>query len=170
MSNLLKRPVAVFDPAKGLLHNEHFQVAYVTNDLDRTCEIFQQRFGIAEFGGLEGEMPSGGYIKIKLAWVGSTMYELIFCEGPGTDMYNSRLPANDFGLHFHHLGFLVHNEACWEALHRVIAQGGWEIQQTNNAEGFMNHTYIYVPEVGHHFEYIFPEQAGIDFFESMPAS
>src|SRR5690349_419029 len=29
----LARPIQVFDPAKGLLHAEHFQIAYVTNDV-----------------------------------------------------------------------------------------------------------------------------------------
>lgn len=170
MTGLIKRPDAVFDPSKGLLKNEHFQVAYVTTDLDKACEIFTERFGIADFADLEGDMPSGGYIRVKLAWVGSTMYELIACTGPGTEMYNERLPEADFGLHFHHLGFLVHNETAWDQLLRTIYGGGWDIRQMNNTEGFMRHCYIEVPEVGHYYEYILPEPAGIEFFEKVPAN
>ena len=33
METGLKRPVPVFDPAKGLLHNDHFQIGYVTGDI-----------------------------------------------------------------------------------------------------------------------------------------
>lgn len=170
MNGMLKRPVSIFDSAKGLLRNEHFQVAYATNDLEKACEVFNERFGIEQFGGLEGETPSGGYIRIKLAWVGSTMYELIHCSGPGAEMYNQVLPDRDFALRFHHLGFLIQNQSDWDSLQQVLIQGNWQITQANNTEGFMRHCYIYVPEVGHHFEYMFPESAGMDFLDKVPAN
>ena len=170
MSGLLTRPLAQFDPARGLLRNEHFQVCYTTHDLTRACDIFSRRFGIGKFGGLEGETPAGGYIKVKLAWVGSTMYELVECTGPGSEMYTRMLPESAFGLCHHHLGFLVHSLAAWDDLMTVIARDGWQVSQQNNNRGFMRHCYIHVPELGHYFEYIFPEQAGIDFFENVPAN
>ncbi len=170
VNGLIQRPDAVFDPAKGLLRNEHFQVAYVTRNLAHACQTFQGRFGIREFGALEGEMPSGGYIKIRLAWVGNTMYELVACTGPGSEMYNSELGEGDSAIHFHHLGFLVPDHSCWNALLAKIEDGGWTITQMNNTEGFMRHCYIHVPEVGHHFEFMLPEAAGLEFLQQVPAS
>ena len=170
MNAALSRPASVFDPARGLLRNEHFQVAYVTTDLERACGVFKERLGIVEFGGLEGEMPSGGFIKIRLAWVGSTMYELVQCSGPGSEMYNETLSAGEFAIGFHHLGFLVPDQNAWDKLLDTIDREGREIRQQNNTEGFMRHCYIRVPELGHHLEYMFPEQAGIDFLEKIPAS
>jgi catechol 2,3-dioxygenase-like lactoylglutathione lyase family enzyme len=170
MSGLIQRPNAVFDPAKGLLRNEHFQICYCTNDLDKAAEIFQQRFGIQQYRDLEGETPKGGYIRVKLAWVGGTMYELLACTGPGSELFNEMLPADEFGLRLHHLGFLVHNQQCWDALLETIEQGGRTIRQSNHTPGFLRHCFVPVPELGHFFEYIFPEQAGIDYFENVPSN
>lgn len=170
MNGLVRRPQAVFDPARGLLRSEHFQVSWVTDDLDRACDIFTGRFGIREFGGIEGETPAGGYIRVKLAWVGSTMYELVACSGPGSEMYNEVLPDSGPAIRFHHLGFLVGDRQSWDGLMETIDRGGWEIRQANNTEGFMRHCYIYVAELGHYCEYMFCERAGIEFFENVPAS
>ncbi len=170
MQGLLHRPVRTYDPGRELLANEHFQVAYVTGDLDRAAAAFARRFAIRDFADLEGEMPAGGYIRVKLAWVGGIMYELIQCTGPGSDMYNGRLPDEGFAIRFHHLGFLVADQSSWDALQSRIEADGWAVPQANNTPGFMRHCYIEVPELGHFCEYIFPEQAGVEFFERVPAS
>ncbi len=169
MKPLLQRPTPVFDPARGLLNNEHFQMAYVTSDLARATEVFSERFGIGEFRHIGGEMPSGGHIDVKLAWVGSIMYELIHCRGPGSEMYMKELPAEGFAIRHHHLGYLVHDDSAWDKLLATIEHGGWRITQINDNQGFMKHCYVHVPELGHYFEYIFPEKTGIEFFEQVPA-
>ena len=85
MTYLLDRPASRFEPAKGLLLAEHFQMAYATNDLDRACDLLGRQLGIREFGEIGGETASGGQIRVKLAWVGSIMYELMWAEGPGSE-------------------------------------------------------------------------------------
>ena len=40
----------------------------------------------------------------------------------------------------------------------------------SNNPGFLQKCFVDVPELGHYFEYIFPEQAGIDFFERVPGN
>ncbi len=37
-----------------------------------------------------------------------------------------------------------------------------------NFGGFMRCCYVEAPELGHYLEYILPEAAGIEFFESVP--
>src|ERR1700719_2707929 len=94
MREFVKRPRANFSPGSGLLCNDHFQVAYATNDIDRACDIFSNQFGIKEFCRLQGPLAAGGHIRVELAWVGGTMYELITASGAGSDIYAGRLPSD----------------------------------------------------------------------------
>jgi hypothetical protein len=124
MQEFVRRPRATFTPGSGLLRNDHFQVAYATNDIERACEMLSNQFGIREFRRLEGPTPAGGHIRVELAWVGGTMYELITASGPGSAIYVSRLPSDSFAIRHHHLGFLIHDEAQWDALESDAARIG----------------------------------------------
>lgn len=170
MTNILKRPASAFDPGRGLLRAEHFQMAYATNDIDRACALFSDRYGIAEFRRLEGQMPSGGHIRVELAWVGTIMYELLTANGPGAELYVGRLPQGDFAIRHHHLGFLIQDQAQWDALQDEVARRGWSMPYRNHNAGFMRSCFVDVPELGHYFEYIFPEPAGLAFFEGVPGN
>jgi extradiol dioxygenase family protein len=170
MRQFVTRPSATYRPGSGLLRNDHFQVAYATNDIDRACDMFSNQLGIKEFRRLEGPMAAGGHARVELAWVGGTMYELIAASGPGSDIYVSRLPSGSFAIRHHHLGFLIHDEAQWHALESDAARIGKTLLEKSNSPGFLQKCFVDVPELGHYFEYIFPEQAGIDFFESVPGN
>jgi len=167
MQSILCRPDYSFVPAKGLLGNEHFQVCYCTNDIEQACKIFGDRFGISKFTRLAGPTPGGGHIHVELAWSGNTMFELITCDGPKSELFNARLPKTEFAMHLHHLGFLVSSLSAWDALFEEITRCGREVVQQNNNEGFMRHCFIYIEELGHYFEYIYPEKAGLDFFANV---
>lgn len=169
MTYLLDRPAARFEPAKGLLLAEHFQMAYATNDLDRACDLLGRQLGIREFGEIGGETASGGQIRVKLAWVGSIMYELMWAEGPGSELYNARLPADDsFALVHHHLGYLIHDEAQWQGVFDQAEANGWAVPYRSANAGFLQACFVDVPQLGHYLEFIFPEPAGIAFFGGLP--
>ena len=169
MPYLLPRPPAAFDPGSGLLRAEHFQMAYATNDIDRARDLFASRLGIGEFRRLEGPLAAGGHIRVELAWVGSIMYELITASGPGSDIYVGRLPGGDgFALRHHHLGFLIHDSGQWQSLMDEVRSGGWLLPHVSDNPGFMKSCFVDAPELGHYLEYIFPEQAGLDFFATVP--
>ena len=170
MHEFIKRPAATFPPGRGLLRNDHFQVAYATNDIDRACRIFSNQLGIERFRRLEGQLPAGGHIRVELAWVGNTMYELLTATGPGSDIYVSCLPMAAFAIKHHHLGFFVHDEAQWSALAVEAARMGQSLLAKNNNRGFLQSCFIDVPELGHYLEFIFPEAAGIAFFEGVPGN
>lgn len=170
MAHLLDRPKSVFDPSTGLLRSEHFQMAYATNDIDRACDLFRARYGIREFRRLEGPMPSGGHIHVALAWVGPLMYELLTASGPGSALYMDNLPTDTFAIRHHHLGFLIHDEAEWQALMDRIDHSGRVLLSQNYTQGFMRSCFVDAPELGHYLEYLFPEPAGLDFFQSVPAN
>jgi catechol 2,3-dioxygenase-like lactoylglutathione lyase family enzyme len=155
----------------GLLRAEHFQVAYATNDIDRACDLFRERLGIGEFRRLEGQMPSGGTIRVELAWVGPVMYELMTASGPGSALYMDRLPAGPgFAIRHHHLGYLVVDDAEWEALLASADKAGWAVPYQNDNPGFLRSCFVDAAPLGHYLEYIQPEPAGLDFFHSVPRS
>lgn len=170
MRELLRRPGSAFDPAKGLLRNDHFQMAYATNDIGRARDIFSDRYGIQQFRQLRGQMPAGGHIHVELAWVGNTMYELVTATGPGSDLFMRNLPGDTFALRHHHLGFLVYDEGDWHQLHELVEHNGFTLLAENNNTGFMQHCFVDAPELGHFLEFIFPEPAGLAFLQDVPGN
>jgi hypothetical protein len=168
MTGLVKRPPVVLSPGQGLLRNDQFQMSYVTNDLARAREIFSQRYGLGEYLNFDAETPAGGLLKLALSWAGGTMYELVQAEGPATEFYTSRLPAGEFAIRHHHLGFFVESRSAWDALESEVEQGGWTVAFKNVLPGFLSALYIDAPEMGHYLEYIYPEADGVRLFESVP--
>jgi hypothetical protein len=166
--NPMRRPVCRFDPAQGLLRAEQFQIAYATNDIERACSCFREQYGIKSFRQLAGPLSSGGHIHVELAWVGSTMYELISATGPGSELFNKHLPAAEFAIRHHHLGFLIHSEQEWIALLDEIKRRGWHMPSKSHTVGFMQSCFVELPALGHYLEYLFPEPAGLTFFEEVP--
>ena len=166
----VKRPTLKVSSGSGLFRNDHFQLAYATNDIERALTLFSDRYGIKEYRRLEGPLQRGGDIRLELAWVGGVMMGVLQATGPGADFYNAVLPSNGFAVRFHHLGYFIQDQAGWDALQKEIEQGGWKVVLRTNAPGFMQGCIIEVPELGHYIEYVFPEAAGIAFFEGVPAS
>jgi catechol 2,3-dioxygenase-like lactoylglutathione lyase family enzyme len=168
MTSPIQRPAAILAPGTGLFRNDHFQIAYATNDIERACDIFRQRFGIREFRRLEGQLPAGGKIHIELAWAGGAMYELLQTSGPGSSFFNAVLPAGGFAIRHHHLGYIVEDIAGWEALQDEIRQAGWTIHSNSNNQGFLRACIVEVPELHHYMEFFLLEPAGIAFFDGVP--
>lgn len=169
MAQLLSRAPVACDPAGGVLCAEHFQMAYATNDIEQACDVFAKRLGIREFRRLEGPLAAGGHIRIELGWVGTLMYELMTASGPGSEIYVGGLPPGDgFKLRHHHLGYLIQDQAQWDALMARAGRDGFAVPYANNNPGFLRACFIEVPVLGHYLEYVFPEKAGLDFFNGVP--
>lgn len=155
-------------PGHALLGREHSHSAWVTNDLDRAVEIFSERYGVKAFRFLEGEMPRGGFIRVAFAWAGGQVLEIICATGPGSEFYNELLPPGEFAIRFHHLGFIVHDEAGWRALEADLRSGGWPIAHETSTGDFIDAYYIKAPELGHYLEYVRPLAAGLQFYAAVP--
>ena len=156
--------------AAGLLCKEHSHSAWVTNDLDRAMEVFSSRYGIGDFSFIEGPSPEGGHIKVAFAWAGGQVLEIIEARGPGYGFYNEMLPDDGFAIRFHHLGFLIEDEAGWQQLVRELDDGEWPIAYSTLTGEFIDAFYIKAPELGHYLEYVRPFAAGSAFYDSVPAS
>lgn len=170
MTQLLTRVPVVCDPGAGLLRAEHFQMAYVTNDIDRACALLKDGLGISAFAELGGALPDGGQLRAVFAWVGTVMYEVIEASGPGSDIFIGRMPQSDgFVLRHHHLGFLIHTEAQRDAVLAEASAKGYRMAH-RNANPLVEAIFIDVPGLEHYLEYLLPTQAGLDFFASVPRS
>jgi len=155
-------------PSRAILGREHSHSAWVTNDLDRAIAIFSDRYGVSDFSFIEGPMPSGGQIKVAFAWAGGQVLEIIMASGPGAEFYNDLLPDGEFAIRFHHLGFIVPDEAGWRDLEEDIAAGGWEVVLQTLTGTFIDAYYIRAPELGHYLEYVRPFPAGVAFYANVP--
>ena len=170
MKHALSRPAPVYAPGAGLLRNDHFQMAYATTDIDRACALFEQRYGIKEWRRLEGPLAAGGQIRIELGWAGGTMYELVWAEGPGSEVFSAGLPTEGFAVKHHHLGFYVPTAEAFEAIKAEVAAQGLKILHITDVPGFMQAIIVDTPELGHYLEYLFPAEAGVAFFEGTPSN
>ena len=168
MEYMLERPAASVNPHGGLLLAEHFQMAYVTRDIEQACQLFRSHLGIRQFARLEGQLAAGGHIRAEFAWVGSIMYEIISASGPGSELYMDRLPRSDgFVMKHHHLAFLVQNRQQWDAIFTKARQMGWSVPYHND-NPLVEVCFVDATELGHYLEYFLPKQAGLDFFNSVP--
>lgn len=170
MKQALSRPAPVYAPGAGLLRNDHFQMAYATTDIDRACALFGERYGIKEWRRLEGPLAAGGQIRIELGWAGGTMYELVWAEGPGSEVFRAGLPAEGFAVKHHHLGFYVPTAQAWADVKAEVERQGLKVLHVTDVPGFMQAIIVEVPELGHYLEYLFPEEAGVAFFEGTPSN
>lgn len=168
MPYVLNRPAADFDAGSGLAVLEHFQMAYVTNDMDRALDLFRRKLGVREFTKLGGPMPSGGEMHAEFAWVGTTMFEIICATGPGSALYMDRLPQDgSFAVRHHHLGYLVQNQAQWDAVLANAAANGFDVVFRGD-NPLVEFCFVDVPPLGHYLEYLFAKPMGLDFFNSVP--
>jgi hypothetical protein len=168
LGELLTRPRARPTSAGGLLAREHFQIAYVTTDLTRARDLFATRFGIERFATMSGALPGGGTMDVALAWSGGTMYELIEASGPGSALFSERLPAGEFRIMPHHLGFLLADDGELDSLKEEASASGYKVLAEGGVPGFLYHCYLDVPDLGQIHEYARLGPEGRAFFESVP--
>jgi hypothetical protein len=155
MPATLDRPVALYDPAKSLLKNDHFQLGYVTNDVAEAEALFRERFGVTKFRCRDNELPNGASVSTRTVWIGAMMYEIACGKGPGMEQFSRYAPSDGRVLAFHHFGYLVPGgAAAWRVLEAQLASGGWEVIARNETPGFGRTCMVDAPELGHRLEYI----------------
>jgi catechol 2,3-dioxygenase-like lactoylglutathione lyase family enzyme len=170
MTDVFSRPEAKFAPGAGLYRNDLFQIAYVTNDIERALKMFGERYGVKEWRRMAGPLAAGGRIRVEFGWAGGVLFEVTQADGPGSELYRLPLPENEFAIRFHHLGFIVPTEAAWQALLEEIATTGVKVCNETNVPGFLQARIVEAPELGHHIEYIYPQGGGIAFFQGVPSN
>jgi hypothetical protein len=150
------RPVT----AIGDLFANIWQVAYVTDDLDRAMEDAKARLGVEQLI----EVPTGGEFyrgdelvewnaRIAMGARGGLIFELIQPVSGEIEVYTRYLPANG-GLGFHHFAaFLETGDDAWDSLKGVLAEQGLGIDYTLIIPGRVRAGYIDTSaQLGHFLE------------------
>lgn len=164
----LERPASAAKPT-GSLGFEIFQTAYVVRDLDEAIKTFQEKYGVKNFTLLpmppmEGETS----MRIALAWSAGHQIELIEAKGPGVELYTDwMIEGRD--IRQHHFGYLIHNDEEWAALKSQLAAEGREYVSAGDG-GICEFIYVDAPELGHYLEYVYPNEQGKAFFESVASN
>ena len=139
-----------------MIEGKHYQIAYVTRNIQKAIETFKSRADVRKLIQYEGTTevmtPTGpGTLANKLAfiWVGDLQYELIEPVSGTVGLFRDALPADDSPL-FHHICMRVDNWADFRA--RVDQQPyPVVIERTDDALKFL---YLDARQfLGHYLEY-----------------
>lgn len=153
----------------GLIANA-WQIAYVTNDLDRAVHLLRNDYGAGEFLVLR-QLP-GALTDIALAWCGETMIELLYPLAASGDFYSDHIAgASGFVLRHHHMGMLVERREEMDDIRARHAKLGHAIPLEGENPGAIQYLYADCrPTLGHYLEYIRLEEEGRALFAAVPGS
>lgn len=147
-----------------------FQVAYVTDDIDRATAA-DNRFGIPQFSlSRNTTIETGGgpaQAHFALAFLGATQIEIIQPAGGADGVYRDGIRPGTLTLH--HLGCLITDESAWRATLAALEAEGCATPIRGNFGGLMH--YVYADRrrtYGHYFEYMFQTEAGRHLFDNVP--
>ena len=141
----------------------HYQMGYVTNDIDRAYDIFINDYGLTkafmmkDAGGMQ-RFPAGPeYASMHLftGWIGNLHYEIIQPVSGKTDLYSDFLPKSGFGIVFHHFGYEVAAPIeRWESLREEL-YATKKVAVESPEETPLKAIYIDERErLGHYHEYV----------------
>ncbi|MDO7836346.1 VOC family protein [Sphingobium sp. HBC34] len=159
------RPPRALHPV-GLLGYELFQLAYVTNDLERAVTLMGDNYAITNWSYIDA-----GVMRIALAWSNGQQIELI---ETATDQYQPLYDdwidkKGDFVIRHHHFGYFVNSDEEWASLRGQIATAGRKTWMDIEIDT-MKVIYIEAPELGHFLEYIYPTAEGRAYYGSIAAN
>ena len=160
----INRPTKAGKPT-GLLGFDKFQIAYVTNDLDRAIETFSERYRIEHWTVLDA-----GVMRIALAWTNGQQIELIHTSNEYQPLYDDWIEKDgEFVIRHHHFGYFVYDDDEWALLRAHLEEHGQPLAMDADTE-MMTVIYVYAPDLGHFLEYLYPNEKGKAFFESVASN
>jgi hypothetical protein len=149
-----------------------FQLAYVTQDIERAMAEMGAAFGIGEFQ-VNRDVPIAtgngtAYCHFALAFLGAQQIELIEPAGGVDAVYRDALQPGRVAV-LHHLGFLVPTETAWQATLRRIEAEDAPVPVRGSFEDLMHYAYVDRRDLcGHYLEYMYATPAGVGMFDAVP--
>jgi catechol 2,3-dioxygenase-like lactoylglutathione lyase family enzyme len=153
------------------------QIAYVTDDLDRACDYFEQTLGTvparktykSSLGGIvvvDGETAEEWVMDVALVNAGPTNFELIQPVSGAVDLYRSAIrpgaPAT-----FHHVGYRIDD---FDEATAIVHASGKEWKQYGEMKGGLRFGYVdMTAELGHYVEFMDLQAGGERMFASLEA-
>jgi hypothetical protein len=144
-----------------------FQLGYVTNDIEKAIDLYAKQFGAPEWTTFDsGSMnPDNPYPSmIGLAWVGSVQVELIQPKATPAPLYAEAMPKSGFGINIHHLGYILEDEAEWNAANAAVKSQELRVATHLKIDGVIELIYADArPLLGHYLEYVWLQPKGRKF-------
>lgn len=151
-----------------------FQVAYVTEDIERAQRQFQATHGIPQFHELRDihYQTNGGreaHCHVSLAYVGATEIELIQPIDGDVQLYRDFLPRDGSAVRFHHLCKMFDSDEAYDRQIEAFTQMGKSFPINGKAPGIGRYFYCdFRAELGHYIEGIVFEPDARPWLSSIP--
>lgn len=146
-----------------------FQIGYATRDLDQAMNVYQRKFGQVEFLAYEPGIVNGSPSptrRIALAYINEIMIEIIEPDPAQRTIFDHALPHHAGAIGLHHLGYLIDDH---QQMLQHLEKSGYEVALHDTIDGFLDYSYADTRiDVGHFSEFIRLDNAGRDFFASVP--
>jgi hypothetical protein len=151
------------------------QVGYVTTDVEEGIKRYREKYGIRDFIKFENfEATSAAgvtlTVHIALAFVKSTLIELIQPAGGDDKIFREVLPETGYAIRHHHFGYGIFTEAEWQERQRVFAIQGRRVILESEVPGVLRYQYLDArDDLGHYLEYLYYQgEAGRQLLASIP--
>lgn len=161
--------------ATPLLFQRHFQLAYVTHDLEAAQSLMGDHFGITrwqvmDMAAMSDQSPAR---RIALAYAGAKgedrMVELIEANPCVESLYSAWMPQDGAVLRFHHLGFLIDDPAAFVQARQHLVDRGYAMASEGSFGDTLDFFYADTSAaLGHLYEVIHLKPAGQGFFQHVP--
>jgi hypothetical protein len=143
------------------LLNGRNQLAYATTDLAEAMALFARRYAIPEFRrmpDLDVKLEDGGAMRLRiaLAFIGPTQYELIQPLGGKVEFFTRLFTKPGFNLVLHHVNLRIPTVAQYEAVRAGIEAAGHAIPLAGGSPSGGRFFYADTrAELGHDLEYVY---------------
>lgn len=138
------------------------QTAYVTTDIARACTMLGDKYGMTQFlryGPATFPTDAGESMTLNLAhgWLGSTWFEIIEPVAGAVAIYRDWLPADGFGLRFHHIGIRLPDLDTWDRTKKSAEKTGHPVVFTMTSKDLPSRVFYIdtVKDLGHYIEYLY---------------
>ncbi len=152
-----------------VLPRDFFQFGYVIRDLDGAMRTMRDKFGVTKWKVSQLPETAPGRT-LAFAYVDGAMIELVDLR-PGQDtIYHAWIPESNEGLRLHHLGYMIDEEADWNARIAQFEGAGFAPALVGGIPGRMQWYYSdTVATLGHYTELIrFTSEAGKAYWADVP--
>jgi len=153
------------------LFQGHFQLAYVTHNLEAAQAVMGDHYGITrwqvmDMAAMGDQSPA---LRIALAYAGDRMVEVIEANPAVESLYTAWMPQGDAVLRFHHLGFLIPNADDFARARQHLLDCGYAMASEGGFGDILDFFYAdTTAALGHFYEVIHLKPAGLDFFKHVP--
>lgn len=152
-----------------VLYRNFFQFGYVVRNLDGAMATLRDRMGITRWEVRHLPSTAPGHA-LAFAYVNGLMIELVDIRPDEDTIYRDWIPEADDALRLHHLGYLIQDEADWQAAIAQYEVAGFAPALVGGIEGRMQWYYANtVAALGHYSELIrFTSETGKAYWANVP--